>query len=199
MTDATQRHARRTARKLALIALAMFGFGYGLALSYDTLCRLIGINPRTEGAVATPAVAQVDTQRTVTVEFTGNSVAGLPWEFEPRIKRLDVHPGETITVNYYVRNTAPEALTGQAVPSVTPAHASTHFKKIECFCFTQQHLTSGETRDMPVRFMVDPALGADVHTVTLSYSFFNADKASAAKYGGATTQEHSHRGMHVGG
>ena len=199
MTESSnkQRNNRRTAVKLTLVALGMFGFGYGLALSYDTLCRLVGIGGKTERIEASAAVGGIDEKRTVTVEFTGNAAAGLPWEFVPRVKRMDVHPGETVTVNYYVRNTAPEAITGQAVPSVTPARASAHFKKIECFCFTQQQLKAGEGREMPVRFVVAPELAADVHTITLSYGFFNADKISAAKYGGAIGPEHKHDGAHA--
>ena len=97
-------------------------------------------------------------------------------------KRLDVRPGDTITVNYVVRNTAAEILTGQAVPSVAPSRAAPYFKKLECFCFTQQQLKPGEVREMPVRFTVMPDLSPEVQTITLSYAFFNVDKASAAKY-----------------
>jgi cytochrome c oxidase assembly protein subunit 11 len=193
----TYRANRRTATKLALVAVAMFGFGYVLASFYDEICRAVGIGGKTDRIEAQAVGPYVDQSRTVTVEFTGNAATGLPWEFRPLTKRLDVHPGQTIEVRYYVRNTAGEAITGQAIPSVTPGRAAAHFKKIECFCFTQQQLKAGEAREMLVRFVVSPEVASDVHTITLSYAFFNADKLSAAKYGGVVAPEHHHPGPHA--
>jgi cytochrome c oxidase assembly protein subunit 11 len=97
-------------------------------------------------------------------------------------KLIDVHPGEMILVKYYVRNTTDETLIGQAVPSVAPNRAAPYFKKIECFCFTRQELKPGEAREMPVQFTVLPDVAPEVQLVTLSYAFFNVDKASAEKY-----------------
>lgn len=173
---------RRTATRLALVAVGMFGFGYLLVPLYDLACQALGLNGKTGRveAVAGP----VDTRRTITVEFTGHASTGLPWEFRPLTKRLEVHPGETVVVKYYARNTAAETIVGQAVPSVAPGRAAPHFKKIECFCFTRQELAPGEAQEMPVRFTVSPELAPEVQTITLSYAFFNVDKASAAKYGG---------------
>ncbi len=144
------------------------------------------------------------TSRWVTVEFTGNSMSGLPWEFHPQQKTLRVHPGQTAVAYYEARNTTAEAITGQAVPSVAPNKAAMHFKKIECFCFSRQTLGPRETRRMPVRFVVDANLPRDVHTVTLSYAFFNAEPASAKKYGGnapavATHEHHADHGPAAGG
>lgn len=175
---------RRTAMKYALVAVAMFGFGYLLVPIYDIACDIMGLNGKTGRVDAAAVTATRDAARTVTVEFSGNVATGLPWEFRPMTKRLEVHPGDTVTVNYYVRNTAAEAVTGQAVPSVAPSVAAPYFKKIECFCFTQQQLQAGEAREMPVRFTVQPDLAPEVETITLSYAFFNSDKASAQKYGG---------------
>jgi cytochrome c oxidase assembly protein subunit 11 len=185
------RNNQRTATKLALVAVAMFGFGYMFASFYDEICRAVGIGGKTD-RIGAQAVIGVDKQRTVTVEFTGNAMTGLPWEFRPMVKRIEVRPGEIAVVNYYVRNTAGETLTGQAIPSVTPGIAGAHLKKIECFCFTQQSLKAGEAREMPVRFVIAPELAGTVHTVTLSYAFFNADKVSAAKYGGEPAPAHDH-------
>lgn len=179
----TSSNNRRTAAKLALTAVAMFGFGYALVPLYDVACQVLGVNGKT-GRIEV-VTATVDTTRTVTVEFTGHATTGLPWEFRPMTKRLEVHPGQTVVVNYYARNTAGEAVVGQAVPSVAPGQAAPHFKKIECFCFTRQELQPGEAREMPVRFTVLPDLAPEVQTITLSYAFFNIDKASAQKYGGA--------------
>ncbi|MDO8598099.1 MAG: cytochrome c oxidase assembly protein, partial [Sulfuricaulis sp.] len=145
----------------------------------------------------TVAAQPVDMSRTVTVEFTGLATTGLPWEFKPLTKKLEMHPGETAEVKYLARNLAQEEIVGQAVPSVTPGISAAHFKKIECFCFTQQKLKPGETREMPVRFVVDAGLDKDVHTITLSYSFFNTDNVSARKYGGeALAQGEDHAAHH---
>jgi cytochrome c oxidase assembly protein subunit 11 len=176
---------QRLVRRLLVVALAMFGFGYLMSPLYDVFCRITGLNGKT-GRIEAPiaAVSQVNSARVVTVEFTGSTQSGLPWEFRPLVKKLDVHPGETVEVNYLARNLAQEAITGQAVPSVTPNISAEYFNKIECFCFTQQTLEPGEAREMPVRFVVDAGLDEEVHTITLSYAFFNAHAASAKKYGG---------------
>jgi cytochrome c oxidase assembly protein subunit 11 len=192
---------RRLALKLAGVTLAMFAFGYALSPMYDVMCRALGINGKTGRTdVQTVAVQPVDMARTVTVEFTGLATSGLPWEFKPLTKKMELHPGETHEVKYLVRNLAREEITGQAIPSVTPGESAPHFKKIECFCFTRQTLKPGETREMPVRFVVDAGLDRDVQTITLSYSFFNIDKASAQKYGGtslAQAGEHAEHHDHV--
>jgi len=184
MTRRSEQTNRRTGLKLTLVALGMFAFGYALVPLYDVLCEATGLNGKTGRAEATVA-GKVDENRWVTVEFTGNSMSGLPWEFAPQQKTLRVHPGEVAEVYYLARNTATETITGQAVPSVAPGNAAAHFKKIECFCFSQQQLRAGELKRMPVRFVVSTELPKDVSTVTLSYAFFNADQVSAKKYGGS--------------
>lgn len=204
--NSVQRTIRRTGFKLAAVALAMFAFGYALVPLYNVICDVTGLNGKT-GRVAARVENQpgvkVDTSRWVTVEFTGNSMSGLPWEFRPQQKTLRVHPGQIAVAYYEARNTTAEAITGQAVPSVAPNKAAMHFKKIECFCFTRQTLAARETRQMPVRFVVQPELPPSVHTVTLSYAFFNADAASARKYGGGApalaTHEHHVHGAAAGG
>lgn len=175
---------RRTGLKLALVALGMFAFGFALVPFYDVLCKVTGLNGKTGRAEATVR-SMPDNERSVTVEFTGSTMSGLPWEFRPLQKSMRVHPGEVAEAYYEARNPTGEAITGQAVPSVVPGTAAAHFKKIECFCFSRQTLKPGETRRMPVRFVVDTGLAKDVNTVTLAYAFFNADQQSARKYGGA--------------
>ncbi|MCR4346852.1 MAG: cytochrome c oxidase assembly protein [Sulfuricaulis sp.] len=188
---------RRMAMKLAVVTVAMFGFGYALSPMYDLMCKAFGLNGKT-GRIEEQAVAQnVDLNRTVTVEFTGMATSGLPWEFKPLVKKLEVHPGETMEVKYLARNLAQEEITGQAIPSVAPGISAMHFKKIECFCFTQQTLKPGETREMPVRFVVDAGLDKDVQTITLSYSFFNTNKLSAKKYGGEALGQGEEHAQHV--
>jgi cytochrome c oxidase assembly protein subunit 11 len=180
--------------RLGLVAAAMFAFGYALVPLYDVLCEVTGLNGKTGRAEAT-VVSQPVENRWVTVEFTGTRMRGLPWEFRPAQTSMRVRPGELSLALYEARNTAAETVTGQAVPSVAPNRAALHFKKVECFCFTQQTLKAGETRKMPVRFVVSPDLPKDITTVTLSYSFFNIDRQSARKYGGTgadTPGAHAH-------
>lgn len=176
---------RRTLVKLSLVALAMFGFGYALVPLYDLLCDVTGLNGKT-GRTDTAQVQtqQPDLTRTVVVEFTGHASTGLPWEFRPLQKSMQVVPGKVMVAKYFARNSSGEVITGQAIPSVTPGKAATHFKKIECFCFTQQTLKPGEEKEMPVQFIVDTRLAPEVDRITLSYAFFNTDKVSAKRYGG---------------
>lgn len=192
-----QRANRRVSLKLAGVAVGMFVFGYALVPLYDVICDVTGLNGKTGRAEATVR-NKVDQDRWVTVEFTGNSMSGLPWEFRSLQKSMRVHPGEVAVAYYEARNYAGEAITGQAVPSVAPNRAASHFKKIECFCFSQQQLKAGENKKMPVRFVVGTDLPKEVGTVTLSYAFFNADQLSAKKYGGSASEVvgHEHHSTH---
>jgi cytochrome c oxidase assembly protein subunit 11 len=118
-------------------------------------------------------------KRTVRVQFDGGVNSKLPWAFHPEQLTMDVVPGELNEALYYARNDSDRALVGSAVPSVAPAKASGYFSKTECFCFTAQTLVAGEKRDMPVRFIVDPDLPANIKTITLSYTFYKNDALSA--------------------
>lgn len=163
--------------KLLIVTVCMFAFGYALVPLYDLFCDITGIGGKTGQIEQIVALQeQVDEDRWVTVEFTSVSTAGLPWEFKPEFHKLKVHPGEINEIIYFAKNNSSQTVVGQAIPSVTPGLASKYFNKTECFCFTQQTLEGKEQRDMPVRFIIDPNLPDDVHTVTLSYSFFNAAK-----------------------
>jgi cytochrome c oxidase assembly protein subunit 11 len=161
---------RRLRVRLSVVALAMFGFGYALVPFYDAICSALGVNDFLKADVR-PANTQVDATRSVTVELDA-SAHNLPWRFRPLVRHISVHPGELATVEYEIANVRDEPVTAQAVPSYGPALAAAHFRKIECFCFTQQTLAAGETRRLPVVFVVDPKLPQDVNTITLSYTFF---------------------------
>ena len=161
---------RRLFTRLALVAVGMFGFGYALVPFYYQICAAWGINSL--GQVAEqPANTQVDATRTITVEFDSNA-HGLPWRFKPMVNHVQVHPGQLVTVEYEVVNERAVPVTAQAVPSYGPQLAGEYFKKIECFCFKQQTLAPGETRRMPVTFVVDAKLPKDVNSIALSYTFF---------------------------
>ena len=135
----------------------------------------MGIRDRATVAAGT---AKADA-RWVTVEFDGAVNSKLPWTFEPEQKSMRVQVGRQYEALYAARNTSDRPIVGNAVPSVAPAKASAYFNKTECFCFTEQLLAAGESRDMPVRFIVDPDLPAGVKTLTLSYTFFKNDALTA--------------------
>lgn len=167
----------RMVRKLIVVAAGMFAFGYALVPIYKAICEITGINVlalgdrNIPGATATlPANTQVDTSRTITVEFDANARG--PWIFKPALRSLQVHPGEMATVMYEFQNVQNRRMSAQAIPSYAPQQASPHFNKIECFCFNQYTLEPGEKKSWPVVFVIDPKLSKDVRTITLSYTFF---------------------------
>ena len=164
-----QQQNRVLSRKLALVAVGMFGFGFALVPFYNQICAAFGVNQieARDEAVNT----QVDLSRTVTIELDSNA-HNMPWRFKPLVGHIAVHPGEVVTVEYEISNVRGAPVTGQAVPSYGPQHAAEYFRKIECFCFTQQTLAAGETRRLPVVFVVDPKLPQDMNTIALSYTFF---------------------------
>lgn len=163
--------------KLAVVVLAMFGFGYALVPIYSAICQMTGVNILALAELAVPgekaqfpANSQVDTSRTITVEFDANSRG--PWQFKPAQSSLQVHPGELMTVMYEFQNTQNRRMAAQAIPSYAPQQAAAHFNKLECFCFNQYTLDAGEKKSWPVVFVIDPKLSKDVRTITLSYTFF---------------------------
>ncbi|HUQ24830.1 MAG TPA: cytochrome c oxidase assembly protein [Burkholderiales bacterium] len=170
MNDEQKKQNRRLSTRLAIVALGMFGFGFALVPFYNEICAALGVNSLEERSEL-PKNTQVDATRTVTIEFDSNS-RDLPWRFKPVVNHVNVHPGEVTTVEYEVINVRGSAVTGQAVPSYGPAMAAEYFHKVECFCFQMQTLAAGETRRMPVTFVVDPKLPKDVNTIALSYTFF---------------------------
>ena len=165
--------------KLVGVALGAFAFTFALVPLYRIACeKVFGV--RLEKGPETAAGKQGDAGgRWVTIEFDGGVNSKLPWAFHPEKLRMRVHPGQLYEAKYFARNTGDHAIVGNAVPSLAPARASGYFSKTECFCFTAQTLQPGEARDMPVRFIVDPALPADVGTITLSYTFYKNDALTA--------------------
>ncbi|NBU45622.1 MAG: cytochrome c oxidase assembly protein [Betaproteobacteria bacterium] len=167
-------------RKLTVVAAGMFAFGYALVPMYRAICEFTGINILALGErsvtgtgnarMDAPANTQVDTSRTITVEFDANARG--PWQFRPAQRSVDVHPGEMVTVMYEFENVQDRVMSAQAIPSYAPRQAAAHFNKVECFCFNQYTLAPGEKRQWPVVFVVDPKLSKDVTTITLSYTFF---------------------------
>ena len=178
MRDARQ-NSSRTAQKLALAALLMFGFGYALVPLYDVFCELTGINGKTGQLSGNEAeAAAVDLSRLVTVELDTNINGELPWKFNAIERKKSVHPGQVAEAVFMVENKSDQPIIGQAIPSVAPAEASIFFNKTECFCFVQQLLQPGEQKEMVVRFVVGAGLPAKIRRMTLSYTFFELPAAA---------------------
>lgn len=172
MNPAQMADNRTLLRKLGVIVLAMFAFGFALVPFYEKICEVTGL--RNIDRADPVKNTQIDVARTVRIEFDSN-VRKLPWQFRPLETIVGVHPGEVRQVMFEIVNTTDHALTGQAIPSYGPREAAQYFMKLDCFCFAKQTLQAGERRQMPVVFVVDPALPADVTTITLSYTFFEVE------------------------
>src|SRR5436190_11017659 len=176
---------RRMVGKLVAVTVLMFGFGYALVPIYRTICEALGVNVLARAevqsgeAVGAVGNSQVDLSRTVTIEFDANSRG--PWDFKPAQAKVDVHPGEVTTVMYEFRNRQNRTMAAQAFPSYAPNVAMAHFKKLECFCFTDPVLRPGEAKQWPVVFVVDRKLPKDVRTITLSYTFFEVGGKTPAE------------------
>lgn len=168
--------------QLLAMTVAMFGFGFLLVPLYDAFCEITGLGGRTNTEALTLAETP-DEDRLITVEFVATVNEYGPWEFEPTVTKMRVHPGKLYDTTFFAKNLLPRSAVGQAVPSVSPPIAARHFKKTECFCFTDQPFDAGEAKDMPVRFLVDTELPAHIDTVTLSYTFFVAEAQVAATTG----------------
>ncbi len=181
MSDPSAKRNARSYARIALVAVAMFGFGYLLVPLYDVFCEITGLNGKT-GRVDSAAIAAdyaPDESRLITVQFLANNNLGMPWEFAPTETSMQVHPGRLYTTAFSAHNPTARDMVGQAVPSVAPGKASRYFNKTECFCFNNQALAAGERREMPLRFIVHPKLPHDVQTLTLAYTVFDVTEQVA--------------------
>ncbi|MEX3555844.1 MAG: cytochrome c oxidase assembly protein [Burkholderia gladioli] len=183
LADANSLFNRAMLLKLVVVAALMFGFGFALVPIYRAICQATGINNLVQRDVSAREArnTQVDMSRTISVELDANARG--PLSFRPEQRSLDVHPGEVMTVVYDVTNGQGRPAVAQAIPSYAPKQATEYFKKIECFCFTQQTLKANESRRMPVVFVIDPALPKDVKTITLSYTFFELNTPASVAAG----------------
>ncbi|MBJ9659757.1 MULTISPECIES: cytochrome c oxidase assembly protein [Burkholderia] len=183
LADADSLFNRAMLLKLVVVAALMFGFGFALVPIYRAICQVTGINNLVQRDVSAREArnTQVDMSRTISVELDANARG--PLGFRPEQRSLDVHPGEVMTVVYDVTNGQGRPVVAQAIPSYAPKQATEYFKKIECFCFTQQTLKANESRRMPVVFVIDPALPKDVKTITLSYTFFELNTPASVAAG----------------
>ncbi|PIV88164.1 MAG: cytochrome c oxidase assembly protein [Hydrogenophilales bacterium CG17_big_fil_post_rev_8_21_14_2_50_63_12] len=165
---------RRTSLRLTLLSAAMFAFGFALVPLYDVFCDLTGLNRDAAQALANNT--QVDASRSVRIELVANVQDGALWRFAAPRLPVEVHPGELVRVEYELENLSDRPLVGRAVPSYAPLAAAAHFKKIDCFCFREQHLAPHEKVRLPVLFVLDRGVARDMKVVTLSYTFFALGK-----------------------
>jgi len=175
MNAAIQLENRRLMAKLLVIAVGMLGFGFAMVPMYRQICRAIGLD--STRVVATAANTQVDASREVTVELLASS-AGLPWRFEAIDRAVRLHPGELVTVRYRVVNTLGREVTARAVMNTAPEAAERYIAKQECFCFSNQTLAAGESREMPVVFRVLTEAPRELSTISISYTFFEVPAKS---------------------
>jgi cytochrome c oxidase assembly protein subunit 11 len=184
---------KRTLRKIALISAGSFVFAFSLVPMYNVACeKVFGIKlEKGPAGAAQLAGVTADDKRTVRVLFDGTVNSKLAWDFKPVKSSMEVHPGRQYEAMFWARNKSGEDIVGNAAPSIAPNEASGYFTKTECFCFTQQRLAPGEQRMMPVRFIVNPALPGDVGAITLSYTFYRNDEATAALVATAAGAAHA--------
>ena len=175
MTDKQRSNdTRQLTVRLLLLAAGMFGFGFALVPIYDVFCEITGFGGRTNAEAAADVVEAPDTTRNIDLEFITTVNQYAPWEFHAELDGMTVHPGGLYEATFIAKNLTDEHKIAQAVPSVAPQQAAEHFKKLDCFCFTQQAFMPGEEKAMPVRFIIDSELPDYVDTITLSYTFFDA-------------------------
>lgn len=181
-TAAVQRSNAKTALIMGLIVAAMIGLAFASSPLYRIFCEATGFAGTPLRAEKAPGAAAGQ----VSVRFDANIHPGLPWRFEPEQTTVRIKPGAQTRILYKSQNLSARSSTGQAVFNVSPDQAGKYFKKIECFCFTEQTLKPGEAVDMPVLFFVDPKIKQDPDTknideITLSYTFYPVETGTAAR------------------
>jgi len=158
-------------KKLLVVAMVMFAFGYAMIPFYKKICEVAGLDNLLQPDVVAEETKKIDTSRFLTVELDANT-RGLPWKFRPLQSTVRIHPGELVEVMYEIKNTTNREVTGQAIPSYAPLLVSQYIKKLECFCFTKQVLKPNEVRKMPVQFLIEAGFPEEITTLSISYTFF---------------------------
>jgi len=168
-----QKAHRTLTWKLLAIALGSFGFGFALVPLYNVICGVTGVGDQSALLRKVKAIENVDPTRTITIEFLGNVASAGEWDFRPVARTIDVHPGKLYSAAFFAHNLTGRDTIAQAVPNIAPSKVAPYFHKTECFCFSPQHFTVNEQRDMPVRFIIDPAIPKYVDRITLAYTFYD--------------------------
>jgi len=168
-----QRENRSMTWKLLAIAAGSFAFGFALVPLYNVLCAVTGYGDQAKLLEKVTAIEHPQVNRTVTVEFLADVASAGTFEFRPVVRTVEVHPGEIFTAQFYARNLSGRDTIAQAVPNIAPSEVAAYFHKTECFCFSPQHFKLDEARNMPVRFIIDPALPSHIDLITLAYTFYD--------------------------
>lgn len=170
--DVTKTSNIEILKKLLIFSVIMFCFGYALVPIYKKFCEVTGIYELQRPDTISKNI-EVDNTRLINLQLDANVRSGLSWKFRSLEPHIRLHPGKLTEVMYEISNESDELQIGQAIPSYSPKNFERYLKKIECFCFSQQELQGKETKQLPVRFLIDPEIPDDIHTVTISYTFFN--------------------------
>ena len=179
--SALRRENRQLLWQLLAMAAGSFGFGFALVPLYNVLCSVTGYGDQTKLLERVQAVEHPDVNRTVKVEFLADVASAGSWEFRPAVRTIDVHPGELYSAQFYAHNLTGRDTVAQAVPNIAPSEVAAYFHKTECFCFSPQHFALDEGRDMPVRFIIDPALPQHIDLITLAYTFYDESARVTAR------------------
>lgn len=174
----TQKSNRKIFIIGGIVVVVMFAFCFAMVPLYSLICKKTGINSSAANSgllipVSAETTEPADLTRTIKVEFVAVNHNGMPWEFYPKTKIIEVHPGENNKIFFYAKNTTEKNMSVQAIPSMTPTEALQYFHKIECFCFTQQSLNAGQSKDMPMIFRIDKNIPKEIHVITLAYTLFD--------------------------
>jgi cytochrome c oxidase assembly protein subunit 11 len=177
-----QQRANRTLTwKLLAFAAGAFAFGFALVPLYNVLCSVTGYGDQTRLLRRVVASEHPDLSRTVTVEFLTSVASAGEWEFRPVVRTVQVHPGQLFTAQFFAHNLTGRNSVAQAVPNIAPSEVAAYFHKTECFCFSPQKFSAGEGRQMPVRFIIDPALPQHIELITLAYTFYDESSRVTAR------------------
>src|SRR6202050_2797581 len=172
-TSPVKHRHRQLFLKLVVVTLGSFAFGWALVPFYNVLCSITGLGDQTALARRAEAVEKPDLNRTITVDFMAELPGVGSWAFKPLQREIEIHPGKLYSARYFAQNLTGKDVMAQAVPNISPSKAAAYFHKTECFCFTPQRFAEGQSRTMPVRFIVDPSLPSYLDRITLSYMFYD--------------------------
>jgi cytochrome c oxidase assembly protein subunit 11 len=173
-----KRANRKLVRALLIMTAGSFAFGWALVPLYDVLCRAAGIGNAEAKAGKSAVEEAVDPNREVTIEFIAEPASVGSFDFRPKVASMRIHPGKLYDAEFHARNLTNVASVAQAVPSISPTGTARYFHKTECFCFSPQKFAAGESRDLPVRFIVDPQLPRDVDKLTLAYTIYDTTQSA---------------------
>ena len=174
MANETKSYTKLITGLLLAVAI-MFGFCFALVPFYDAFCKATGLlGKTTDQRVRIDSFATIDSTRTIAVEIVANINSRMHWTFEPEIKHVTLHPGQVQTINFFAKNLMKRTVMSQTIFSVSPFEAAKYIKKAECFSFSPQELTAGESAEWPSVFFIDKDLPAEIKRITISYSLLDA-------------------------